>query len=281
MTDDTEIIRTAARAFERDRYLSALLAPRATRADLVALAAFAGEVARVPSYVSDPLVGEIRLQWWRDALAAGLAGETTGHPIADAVTAAARRHRLPEGLLLGVIDAQTLRLGDAPPADDQALGAYLVKSQGALFALAWRVLAGPDPGPEPGVLVAGARAYGLARLIVEFPALLAEGRTLLPETRLVAAGISLDALPSAQGAAAGAAILRALAETARGQLAATKKALKSASSAASEALLPVALVEPYLRVQEKRLLVGSGGSSDISPLARVWHLWCAHRFRRF
>ena len=80
----TDVVRTAARAFERDRYLAALLSPRGVREDLLALAAFAGELARIPAFVSEPMVGEIRLQWWRDAIRAGLkdgSGEGGGHPI--------------------------------------------------------------------------------------------------------------------------------------------------------------------------------------------------------
>ena len=40
---NTDVVRLGARAFERDRYLAALLAPHGVRDDLIALAAFAGE----------------------------------------------------------------------------------------------------------------------------------------------------------------------------------------------------------------------------------------------
>ena len=64
MSDD--VIRLAARAYERDRYLAALLSPAARRDDLLVLAAFAGDVGRIASSVSEPMMGAIRLQWWRD-----------------------------------------------------------------------------------------------------------------------------------------------------------------------------------------------------------------------
>jgi hypothetical protein len=99
-------VREVARRLEPDRYLAALLSPRRARQDLVALAAFFGEMAHIPRAVSDPIIGEIRLQWWRDALANVRAGAATGSPVADALGRAIVRHALPEELLLSVIDGR-------------------------------------------------------------------------------------------------------------------------------------------------------------------------------
>ncbi len=51
-----------------DRYLATLFAPAAARPHLFALYAFSLTVARVREAASNPMAGEIRLQWWRDAL---------------------------------------------------------------------------------------------------------------------------------------------------------------------------------------------------------------------
>jgi len=112
-------VREAARRSEPDRYLAALLAPRAARADLIALAAFVGEVARIPLTGSEPMIGEIRLQWWRDALVNLLGGTATGSPIADTVGAAIRSRGLPEALFMSIIDARSRDLD--PQARSPAL----------------------------------------------------------------------------------------------------------------------------------------------------------------
>ena len=91
--DAGEVVRIAARAFERDRYLAALLAPRTLRDDLIAIAAFAGEIGRIPTMVSEPMIGRIRLQWWRDVIDAG--DRATGNPVADALNTSTARHTLP------------------------------------------------------------------------------------------------------------------------------------------------------------------------------------------
>ncbi|MEL6873575.1 MAG: squalene/phytoene synthase family protein, partial [Pseudomonadota bacterium] len=68
-TDDP--ILAAARAFERDRYLTALRVQGDARGDLLTLAAFFAELQRIPAFVNEPMMGEIRFQWWRDAVVSG------------------------------------------------------------------------------------------------------------------------------------------------------------------------------------------------------------------
>ena len=112
-----------ARAGEPDRYLAALLAPPPQREALLALAAFAAELARIPRRaVREPFMGEVRLQWWRTAL--GLddgGGDSGGHAVAVAMRAAVRSHDLPGATLNDMIDAQVHELRQAPFQDDAAV----------------------------------------------------------------------------------------------------------------------------------------------------------------
>jgi phytoene synthase len=275
-----DVVRIAARAYERDRYLAALLAPRTFRADLIAVAAFGGEIARIPSHVTEPTMGEVRLQWWRDALAAAAKGAATGHPIADAVGTAMRRHGIPLDLAGQVTEAVSLRLSDAPPADDEALRSHLARTEGALFTLAWRILAGPSAGPDPELLASAGQTYGLARTLYEFPAVLAQGRTLVPQTRLDNSGVSLDILRSGGRPDVVRALLAELAVEARSRLAGIAPVLRRASPTLRTALLPIALVEPYLRSFEKQRYHRPSSIAEISPLTRVWRIWLAHRIGR-
>jgi 15-cis-phytoene synthase len=271
-----DVVRLAARAHERDRYLSALLAPRAARDDLIALAAFAGEIARIPAMVHEPMAGEIRLQWWRDALEALERGEKSGHPVADAVGAARLRHRLPDSVLHGIIDAHTIGLYEEPLEDDQALSSFLANTEGAMFALALRVL-GRGGNGWPSVADAAGRAYGLARALMELPALLAQGRTLLPASRLQAAGLSPADLEAGVAPDRLRPLIRDLAEEARRQLAKARDGWRRLTGAERAALLPLALVEPYLRALERPGLNPLRESAEILPLRRVWRLWWARR----
>ena len=272
---DRDVVAIAARAYERDRYLAALLGPVGVRADLIALAAFAGEIARIPGFVTEPALGEIRLQWWRDALDRLAAGEpATGNPIADAVGTAVRRHRLPVELLHGLIDAHSARLGDAPFADLAALSANLAATDGAQFRLAAQVLGAGDAPPE--LLHRGGQAYGLARLLLELPATLSEQRCLLPVDRLAAHSLAPETLHLPEARASLHEIEMELAATAAAADEQVRAGWRTVGPALRAALLPVALVRPYLRTCQ-----GGGGvafeSRDIVPLTRVWRLWRAYR----
>ncbi|HQP20762.1 MAG TPA: squalene/phytoene synthase family protein, partial [Phenylobacterium sp.] len=52
-----------------DRWLSSrFIAEPQARADAVAVYAFDYELARAPKVATNPLIGEIRLTWWREVL---------------------------------------------------------------------------------------------------------------------------------------------------------------------------------------------------------------------
>ena len=53
---------------DNDRFLTALFAAAAEREALFALYAFNIEIAKTRETVSEPLIGQMRLQWWRDAI---------------------------------------------------------------------------------------------------------------------------------------------------------------------------------------------------------------------
>lgn len=273
-----DVVRIAARAFERDRYLTALLAPPEVRDDLIALAAFAGEVGRIPATISEPMIGAIRLQWWRDTVEA--AGRTpalrSGHPIADALAAAIVKHRLPLGLVIGIIDAQEAGLGTDPPADDLALGQHLAKTEGAQFELALRVLGGEQTTEvwRP-MLPAATMAYGLTRLLVELPALGAEGRTLVPAARLADAGLTLDALSARTDDASIRIkpVIDRLAADARRHLAIAAGMLHERRRSGERiAMLPLSTVAPTLRAVLRAAAQPLSHGADILPLTRVLRL---------
>lgn len=266
----------AARAYERDRYLTALLAPARHREALIAIAAFAGEVARIPAYVNEPMMGHIRLQWWRDTIDNQQAGVKSGHPVADALAEVVKSYGLQRGLLTGYVDAQEIGLASDPPADDSALATHLAKTEGALFELAARVLAGADVAPRfsAAISLAG-RAYGIARLMVELPAYTAEKRTLLPGDRLVEVGLDTGQLYADPPRSRIFHLMDFLAEHALGALSTARADFSRAPRAVRQALLPVALVEPYLQACQKPTRDPLRDGVDLLPVARVARLWWA------
>src|ERR1700756_2646215 len=86
------------------RYASTLFVPAPERRALLALYAFNVEICRVPSQVSQPLPGEIRLQWWRDTLSGHGQGGVEGNPVAAELLQAIDNYRLPVERLSRVIE---------------------------------------------------------------------------------------------------------------------------------------------------------------------------------
>ena len=77
---DAEFCAQQLRRLDHDRYLTTLFAPAAARPLLIALYAFNTEVARVGEIVSEPIIGQMRLQWWRDAIAEAASGRAAQAP---------------------------------------------------------------------------------------------------------------------------------------------------------------------------------------------------------
>ncbi len=106
MADDE--LDEAVRRADPDRWLaSRFIADREARADVVALYAFDNELARAGRLASNPLIAEIRLTWWREALDEIFGGKPVRrHPTATALARAVRGHSLPRAPLEAMIDAR-------------------------------------------------------------------------------------------------------------------------------------------------------------------------------
>src|ERR1700726_180635 len=79
------------RRHDRDRFQTALFAPAADREALFALYAFNFEIARVRESVTQPMLGQIRLQWWRENIAAAFeGGPVRAYPVVGALSVAIR-----------------------------------------------------------------------------------------------------------------------------------------------------------------------------------------------
>lgn len=274
--EDAIVVREAARANERDRYLAALLAPRSSRADLIVLSAFLGEVARISSAVNEPMMGEIRLQWWCDAIVNRGSGEPTGNPVADALNEVIDRRHLSQEAFLTILDARARELQAEPFASLQELERYLDETDGIAFRLAAKVLGNDEAPPGPALLTAAGQAYGRVGLLRLLPVLLAKGRNPLAFTdkALLDPTGAVDADADWSGAAL------ILIDSAHTWLGEARQLAAGAPKALKPAILPLALVEPYLAALEGLGPDIARAKADISPLARVWRLWRASRLGR-
>jgi 15-cis-phytoene synthase len=272
--DRDAAVRTIARDGDLDRYVSALFAPGACREHLFALYAFNVELARIGEQVSEPQLGEIRLQWWRDALDRASSGETTGQPVADAVGFAVRECELPRPSLAGLIDARHFDVSVKIMPDTAVLDDYLANTAGALFKLASEICVAGGPAAEPRALEQAVRAagiaYGLTGLMRAVPVHVSRGRVDIPEDGLLRHGTSPAQLLAGEGSEGLTELLADLRETARAALGSARQHVAELPPAARPAFLPLALVEPYLSAVQK--VDPLRQVADINPLTRLWRL---------
>ena len=149
-----ELVRT----HDFGRYASSLFVPAGQRRALLALYAFNVEISRVREQVSQPLPGEMRLQWWTDMLAGAGHGGIEGNPVAAELQLAIQNWHLPVERLSRLIDEHQFDLYNDPMPTLAALEGYVTDTSSALFALAARIA-----GSRSGEVEHLARHAGLAQ----------------------------------------------------------------------------------------------------------------------
>jgi 15-cis-phytoene synthase len=264
------------RSADKNRFLAALFAPAEHRGALHALAAFNIEIARVREIIREPLAGEIRLQWWNDAIEGKAAGEVAANPVAAALLESVARYRLPAELLTGLIAARRFDLYDDPMISLAGLNDYARATASAVIELAARVLA-PDSMPALGPLALHAGlGYAIAGLLQAFPRHAARGQLFLPLEVLQRHGgqrHNAAAQPATPELCAALADLRG---QARQHLAQASRLAEGIADAVTPALLPVALVRPLLDRMEGRDY-DPFVPVELSQFRRQWRIWRAAR----
>lgn len=151
------------RRSDQDRWLaSRFIADAGRRADVMALYAFDHVLSRVPHQVSEPLMGEIRLTWWTEALDEIYgSGPVRAHPVALALADAVRHRELARAPLEALVEARFGDLSPEPFVNAEGAIIHADQTAGALMQAAVQALGGP--ANFHAAKLAG-RAYGLASL---------------------------------------------------------------------------------------------------------------------
>jgi 15-cis-phytoene synthase len=262
---------------DRDRWLACMFAPAEARPRLHALYAFSLEISRVRELVRDPMPGEIRMQWWVDAIEGEARGDVRNHPVADALIDTIRRYSLPRKAFTDLLEARRFDLYDDPMPDVEALEAYCGHTASALFRLASIILAdGGEPGGADAAGYAGV-AYALTGLLRAFPWHASRGQMFVPASLLERHGATPAAAlvrPANPGLLAALADLRALAWRRHQQ---AVEALGDVAPVSRAAFLPLSAVPLYLGALDRPGQNPFVARSEVSQWRRQWAMW---RFSR-
>jgi len=273
MSNPADHCKALVRAADRDRYLAALFAPAEHRDALLALYAFDVEIARVGELVHEPMAGEIRLQWWRDALQGEARGDVRANPIAAALDDTIVQFRLPRQSFVDLIDARIFDLYDDPMPSLNDLEGYCGETSSSLIQLSSLVLnGGANPGTADAAGHAGV-AYAIAGLLRAFPHHARQGQVFVPADMLARHGVVREDIVTGRGGPGLKGALADLRAVARRHLDQLRTLRATIPDAAKPAFRPLALVEPYLKVMERHDYDPFHTAVDIPQWRRIWALW--------
>jgi phytoene synthase len=271
-TDAAAFCAELVRSHDFGRYATTLFVPNDRRRALLALYAFNAEICRIRDQVSQPLPGEIRLQWWTDTLAGIGHGDVENNPVAAELLLAVRTHDLPLDRLTKLIDAHVFDLYHDPMPDLGVLESHFGDTFSTLLALSAKIL-GPTSDATEQAADHGGLAQGVVRIIATLPQDSARRQMYLPRDMVIQNGGSAEEVYAGQLTPAIRATLDQLISGARAQLALAEALLPQLPAETRRAFLPLALVKRDL----ERMARPDHDPFVLHMPSRLWTLWTLWR----
>lgn len=238
---------------DRDRYLTAVLAPEPARGGLMALLAFNIEVARVRESVSETLIGRMKLQWWRDVIAGIYENGKVpqGNPVVQALEQVIRDFSLSRAHFDRLLEAREADMADEAPTDVEALEAYAEGTSASLTALMLEVLGAGDTASQTAGRHVGI-AWALTGMLRAVLFHARANRFLLPADLMTEANLTAHDVQEKRNAARIAQVVEKIAERARAHLDKARSYRREVDRKALPALMPATLADAYLKGLQQR-----------------------------
>jgi phytoene synthase len=261
------------------RYASTLFLPAIQRRALLSVYAFNVEISRVREQVSQPLPGEMRLQWWTDMLEGAGHGGVEGNPVSAELLEAIRDFRLPIEPLSRLIEEHQFDLYNDPMPSMAALEGYVTDTSSALFSFGARIAAPPSEAIDHLARHAGL-AQGMAQVIAALPLDASRRQLFVPLQLLQQHGCGMEEVFSGKQTPSVRAAIDQLVGEARKHLDTAFELLASVPPQVRPVFLPLALVRRDLQ-RMSRADVDPFVPQVPSRLRTLWTLWRASRLRQF
>jgi phytoene synthase len=267
------------RTYDFVRYASTLFLPAVQRRALLSIYALNVEISRVREQVSQPLPGEMRLQWWTDMLEGAGHGGVEGNPVAAELLHTIGEYRLPIQPLSRLIEEHQFDLYNDPMPSLAALEGYVTDTSGALFLLGVRIAAQPSAATDHLARHAGL-AQGIAQVISALPLDAARRQLFVPLQLLQQHGSRVEQVYSGKQTPQARAAIDQLVGEARNHLRTAFELLAHVPPQVRPVFLPLALVHRDVKRMAR---------ADFDPfvphitsrLRILWTLWRASRTKEF
>ncbi len=157
--DSAKYVAELVRAEDRDRYLTALFAPVSARQDVMTLYAANVEISKIRDAVSEPLIGQMKIEWWKNVIAAIYDGGDvpSGNPVVEELCRVIGARKLSRQNFDALLDARAEDMAEEGPQDVLALEVYAEGTSSRLIQLSLEVL-----GVRDAETMTAARHVGVA-----------------------------------------------------------------------------------------------------------------------
>ncbi|AWK85145.1 phytoene/squalene synthase family protein [Azospirillum thermophilum] len=236
------------RKYDNDHFLTGLFAPADRREAMFALHAFNLEIAKTREVVTEPIMGQMRLQFWRDGIAAVYeGGSVPRHAVMDPLAAAIGGLGLSRPLFDKLIDAREADLEDDPPANLTCLVNYAEVTGAPLVELSLEVLGVRDEAARAAARHVGI-GYALTGILRAVPFHARQHRQMLPLDLMVTHGARSSDLFELRSKPELRPVVAEVAAVARRHLEEARSLRRKLPKAALPALLPAVLADLHLSV---------------------------------
>jgi 15-cis-phytoene synthase len=261
------------------RYASTLFLPAVQRRALLSIYAFNVEISRVREQVSQPLPGEMRMQWWTDMLQGAGHGGVEGNPVAAELRQTIGEFHLPVEPLLRLIEEHQFDLYNDPMPSMAALEGYVTETSAALFSLAARIAAQPSAAIDH-LARHGGLAQGIAQVLTALPHDAARRQLFVPLQLLQQHGSGMEQVFAGKQTPQARAAIDQLVGEARKHLRTAFELLIHVPPQVRPVFLPLALTHHDLK-RMSRADADPFVPQATSRLSILWTLWRASRTREF
>ncbi len=269
---------------ERDRpvWLATLLMPHPMRDATIVLRAWHCELVAISRIVSEPMAGEVRLQWWADIVFGSRGEEASGHPVARALLALMAQYELPPQTFDAKIAAHVFDLYADPMGPRDMFEGYAGETRSALYQLAWLCADSDHYAERAGASGHAGVAETVTDVIVQMVDLLQRQRVYLPSDLLAATGFDAASF-TASDVDTRAPAIQAFAEYGLDHLAKARAAIGEAErdgNGAHLGYLPLVASERILLAAQADPIDIQNAPPRLSPLRVQWKIWRAARSGR-
>ncbi|PCH40095.1 hypothetical protein WOLCODRAFT_136651, partial [Wolfiporia cocos MD-104 SS10] len=184
----TELVRKR----DYDSYLTSQFWPRNLRDDFLVLRAFYVELATVQEAVSNPTLGKMRTQFWRDAVKGMADGRPPRHPIALAVNETYHKASLPGYHFKRIIDARDAELHTPTHLTLESLTSHVESTSSSFAYLLLSLLSLSSSSTLSHAASHLGISQGIATLLRALPYHASQGRMVIPAEITARHGVSQE-----------------------------------------------------------------------------------------